>query len=499
MEKKRSKLIPFFSENIFSARVLAFIILTLTAIILRLYISFSNDLILGVDGGYYPLQVRNILNNGHLAYNDVPIYFYFCAFVIKIASLFGLAIANESIILVIKIIDCIALPLLAVPVFKLASVKERHIPFFAEIAILFFAVFSFSPFIMLGDLQKNAFAIPFLFMFINFFENYLITHQKRNLLLALLTLFIIALTHFGVFVFGMAFLIISLFFVYRKKAILPSILTILIGVAVISVFDINRAFRLITFWNVIFENPALLQGPMPPPLLFNILFSYFLALFAIFQYRKYKKSNSGITGYMVLILAALISIFAFPFFDIEYFHRFEILLFIPQSLLILNLIRMNKNLAVPFSIIFVLMATFSISMNLREMKKPVIDNLALRDLQNIIKYIPVNTDSTIIIASHGLEFWTAWTLNVKVGNDRAMDKLVSDKFRNIIILQQKNEFRESPLGKRPLHKPIGSKGGFPPMGPPPGRSMGPPMGRPVPENFKLIYNSPFFIAYQNLN
>jgi hypothetical protein len=61
METKSRKLISFFSENIFSARVLAFIIITLTAIISRFYISFSNDLFNGVDGGYYPLQVRSIL------------------------------------------------------------------------------------------------------------------------------------------------------------------------------------------------------------------------------------------------------------------------------------------------------------------------------------------------------------------------------------------------------------------------------------------------------
>lgn len=488
METKSRKLISFFSENIFSARVLAFIIITLTAIISRFYISFSNDLFIGVDGGYYPLQVRSILNDGHLVFYDVPLYFYFCAIVIKTASLFGLAITNETIILVIKIIDCIVLPLLAVPVLKLVSVKDRHIPLLSEISILLFVVFSFSPLIMLGDLQKNGFAVPFLFMFIYFFENYLVTGQKRNLLFSILTLFIIALTHFGVFVFGMAFTIVSLFVVYKKKAILPSVLTLLIGIAIISFFDFNRALRLITFWNVIFENPALLQGPMPLLLLFNVLFSYLLVLFAMVQYRK---NNHKVNGQMVLILVVLISIFAFPFFDLEYFHRFEILLFIPQSLLIVNLIRMNKNLAIPFSTVLVLLAAFSISMNLREMKKPVIDKLALQDLQNIIRYIPANRDSTIIIASHGLEFWTAWTLNVKVRNDRAFDKLVPEKYRNIIILQQKKEFMEKPLGKMPLPKPSGSKGGLPPIGQ--------PMGRPVPENFKLIYDSPYFIAFQNLN
>jgi hypothetical protein len=81
----------------------------------------------------------------------------------------------------------------------------------------------------------------------------LINHEKHQLLLALVTLIVIALTHFGVFTFAMSFLIVLLFVVYRKEAILPSIVFILAGLAIISIFDSDRAFRLITFWNAIFS------------------------------------------------------------------------------------------------------------------------------------------------------------------------------------------------------------------------------------------------------
>ena len=105
--------LPFkWMQNILSGRVLAFLLITLTAIFLRLYISFSHNLILGVDGGYYPLQVRNILNTGFLSFNDVPLYFYFCASIVKVISFLGFTITDETIISVIKIIDSAALPLL---------------------------------------------------------------------------------------------------------------------------------------------------------------------------------------------------------------------------------------------------------------------------------------------------------------------------------------------------------------------------------------------------
>jgi hypothetical protein len=471
--------------------VIIFIAITVTSIILRLNLSFSHDLISGVDGGYYPVQVRNILNTGLLSFNDVPLYFYFCAFIVKVISVLGFTVTGDIIISVIKVVDSAALPLLAIPLFKMVSRKDRSIPFFAGLAILLFAVLSSTPFIILGDLQKNSFAIPIVFLFIFFIEEYLINRDKQNLIAVVISLAIIALTHFGVFTFCIAFLIILLVLVYRRKAVLPSVITIFVGFGIIALFDSDRAFRLITFWNVIFERPALLQGPLPIHLLLNMIGSYFLAIVGVFQFRRFKDKTDKITAYMVLSFIVIIIIFAFPLYDLQYFQRFAVLLFIPQSLLILYLIRMNPTSAVPFSISLVLLTTLSIFTSFSEEKRPCIDDHAFQDLQNIKKYIREDKKNTIIIAQHGIEFWTAWTLNVKVGNDRSMDKLGLEKYKNIIFLHLKSLERQAPSGKRSLRNPGPGVGGPPPMGP--------LMGRPVPENFNLIYSSFYFNAYQKLN
>ncbi len=458
---------------------------------LRLKLSFSHDLISGVDGGYYPVQVRNILNTGLLSFNDVPLYFYFCAFIVKVISVLGFTITNEMIISVIKIVDSAALPLLAIPLFKMVSRKDHNISFFAGLAILLFAVLSLTPFLILGDLQKNAFAIPMVFLFILFIEEYLINPDKQHLTAVVISLAMIALTHFGVFAFCSVFSIILLVLIYRKKAVLPSVMTIFIGFGMIALFDSDRAFRLITFWNVVFESPALLQGPMPIPLLMNMIGSYFLAIVGIVQFRRFKDKTDKITGYMVLSFIVVIFIFAFPLYDLQYFQRFAVLLVIPQSLLILYLIRMNQKSAVLFSISLILLTTLSIFISFSQKKGPCIDDQAFQDIQNIKKYIPEDKKNTIIIAQHGIDFWTAWTLNVKVGNDRSMDKLGLEKYKNIIFLQQKNEERQGPPVRRSLRNPGHGEGGPPPM------SM--PLGHPVPEDFNLIYSSSYFNAYQKLN
>ncbi|MBK8879995.1 MAG: hypothetical protein IPN74_16075 [Haliscomenobacter sp.] len=479
--------IPATSERkIIYLRVLAFVLITLIAIILRLYVSFSHDLILGVDGGYYPLQVRNILNTGFLSFNDVPLYFYFCASIVKVLSVLGFTMPDESIISVIKIVDSVALPLLAIPLFKMVTRKESPVSNAAAMAILSYAVLSFTPFFILGDLQKNAFAIPLAFIFILFWENYLINPVRRNKVAVVISLAVIALSHFGVFAFCLAFIIVSLFIVYRKKAILPSLIIFLFGIGLIALFDYNRAFRLITFWNVVFERPALFQGSLQFPLLLNFLFSYFLAVFGILQFRRFKSKSDKVSEYMVLTLIVLLAVFAFPVYDQQYFERFNVLLFIPQLLLIAYLIRMNQKLALPFSISLVLLTTFSIFMYFSEEKKPCIDDQTFHDLQNIHKYVAENKENSIIIARHGLEFWTAWALNVNVVQDRAMDKIGLEKYSIVIFLQQKNEDKQGPFGRRPLHKPeIGMSGS-------------PPMGRPVPGNFKLIYSSSYLNAYQKM-
>jgi hypothetical protein len=166
---------------------------------------------------------------------------------------------------------------------------------------------------------------------------------------------------------------------------------------------------------------------------------------------------------------------------------------------------MNQKFAVPFSILLILITLLSIFTTISEGKQPCIDEVAYQDLQNLKKYLPDNKENSIIITEHGLEFWTAWALNVKVGQERAMNKINWDKYRNITILRQKNKVGRRGPGTRPMPGQRFKKGEHPPIGPsmepptgvPSGQPNEPPMGPPLPENFKLVYSSPYFNAYQN--
>lgn len=462
------------SKNNNTLKIL-FVGITLAVIGVRLGISFSHELILGANGGYYPLQVRKVLTTGFLGFKDLPLYFYFCAAWLKLFSFFGFALSNQNIISVIKVIDSVALPLLAIPLFFLINNSEKRIPTYAAVSILVFAIFSYSPLAMLGDIQKNASAIPLAFLFFSLIQQYLNLKEKKSLIWALFVLVLIGITHFGVFTFTVAFAIILLLVVYRKKAILPAIISLILAFGIIAMFDLERALRLLYFWKAIFENRFIFRNPLFPIILLNTLCSYFLCAFAWFQYRKFKSQLSKSTNAILIALIIVIFVFAFPLYEANYVIRFQALLFIPQSLLIFYLIKINNRLAISISMILLLFTLVCTLLYFKQRHQPAIDYLAYQDLQNLKKHFSKEKDSTIVVAKHGLEFWTAFALDVKVANDRGMQSLNQAQYKSVIVLNMKEKTHQRPDRNRPMEGPQQQNKG------------------------KLLYSSAYFDAFELKN
>ncbi|MFM7293491.1 MAG: hypothetical protein ACKO1K_01550, partial [Burkholderiales bacterium] len=103
-------------------------------------------------------------------------------------------------------------------------------------------------------------------------------------------------------------------------------------------------------------------------------------------------------------------------------------------------------------------------------KEAVINKEAYEDLKKLNSVIK-NDNQTIVIARHGLEWWTAWALKTKVGQDKAMEGDFYAKYRNIILLNQISGF-SSDEQRTPFHEPI------------------------VSENSQMIYSSKYFKAFK---
>lgn len=461
------------NKSFINTPAVVYVIAGVIALCFRLYLNYSQELIPGVNGGYYPLQVRSVLEHGHLGFSDMPLLFYMNALLIKAISLTGFTINDSLILNVVKLVDSISIPLLLIPLYKIIRLSKPSSLKFFDSSIIVFSVLSFSPLILTSDLQKNALAIVFLFGFIACFLSYLITKKKIDVLASFAYFFLTGLTHFGTFVFAVLFLLLYAVYSHKKKAVIPLTIVAAVSIGMIAVFDLTRFYRLLSFWTEVFEKSALLNGMLAPPDILNILISIFLAISGIIVLRArggaLKSHQKAIIFSSVVLLLSL----SFPLLDGEYFKRLSLLLFIPQILLILHIapVISTPKLKTISIVLFVFSAISVFAVSGRP-KETVIDARAYENLQEL-KPLIESGNETIIIARHGLEWWTAWALQVKVGQDKAIDDAFFEKYKNVIFINQMNGFSNT-RQRSPFHEPA------------------------VPKNTEMIFSSPYFQAFKLL-
>ena len=281
-----------------------YIIVGLISFTYRTYVNFNQELILGVNGGYYTLQVRYIIESGKLGFSDMPLLFYLDAGIIKFISLFGVPISDMLILNVVKWVDCLSIPLLLLPLYKIIKLQSQSIPFKLELGLILFAVLSFSPLILVADLQKNALAITFLFFFIAFLWEYFESKNKKQLIFCCIFLILTGLIHFGTFVVAILFGLLNITYIFRQRTIIPIIIAASISFVLIGIFDFTRLSRLLSVGSSLFSRPALLSGMIGPPDIFNILFSWGLAIVGIKILKN--KNGSLLTSQKGFIFASII-------------------------------------------------------------------------------------------------------------------------------------------------------------------------------------------------
>jgi fumarate reductase subunit C len=443
----------------------------LIAFIIRLYFNFSQELIPGVNGGYYPVQVRTILTQGSVGFSDMPLVFYLDAYLVKFLTLFELSISDALILNVVKVVDSLAIPILLIPLYKIISNENTNLSKPYEIGVACFSVLSFSPLILTSDLQKNALAIVFLFCFLGYFISYQNKRKYWVLISAIVCLTLTGLTHFGTFCFLLFYLMLFVGFIYKRKAVVPLMVILSISLALIAFFDISRLKRLFSIGTLAFERPALTNGMLAPPDIFVILISIILAILG-FKVLKDNKRNLLMyqKGLLFANIICLITL-SFPLLDGEYFKRLSLFLFIPQILTIILIHRsITKRVVISLYISLFILTTISIIAVISHKKETVIDEVAYQDLKQL-KSIIKKDNKTIVIARHGLEWWAAWALDTKVGQDKAMTDDFYTKYKNIFIINQYNG-NSTERQRTQFHEPF------------------------VPQNSEMIYSSKYFYTFK---
>jgi hypothetical protein len=431
--------------------VFAFIIIAAT---IRCWLNSStNYLLIGGDGPYYPLQVRNMMEHGKLALPDMPLLFMIEAFAAKVLLLFNVSSANGCVLTAIKLIDAVFPPLTAIPVFLISKelytkgVKSRLLSYllvgFSIINITTTHIFS-------SGLQKNGFAVVWMFIYLYFLIKLLKTEERKYIWYSLFLLVLCALTHFGCFsilLFSTVVIIIA-WALYNKERISHfnirntiAILTILIAtLAMIGYFDPNRLDRLIHIPVRLFEFPVYLLATSGfnvseylSPL--HMIISNFLALIALGIIIKYRKEIEVSDKVIVVSFIIVTFTLASPLLGLEWANRLHIMSYVPTTmvyLVIFNKVKTAWIKVIPaLSFLgIILLCSLNVPPN-----RGCITNTAYTEFSQINKSVNFTTNS-VVIGRQDLRLLASWEFKTKAAADYLLTKEDFKKYDAVYVIRQ---------------------------------------------------------------
>jgi hypothetical protein len=403
------------------------------AALLRLRLNFSSILPPSVDGIYYPLQVRSLIENGHLAFHDMPFTFWLEAAVAKLILLFSPLESEVTLMFTCRLIDSLVPPLLIIPVYLLFKrIAPKRPAVFLSLIVCGFAILNPSISVLLvTDFHKNAIGLLLLFLFCHGLFSFIQSKEKSTLAFTALCFILVGLTHIGCFATLLLFITI-IAIIYHKNIFgsirgifgskrYAALLAICAGITIIialifiagdadrlhkllSVSTTNRLFRNSLFIQVI-NHRTELEGIRLIYFIFNTLCSIF-GIITFFATRKQLSANmQKLLGATVLWHLALIS----PLIGMEWAERFYFISFVPFTIILIfafgYLKKSGKIITATVISLFLCLAVATAPTK----KISVLSENEYHTLRSMKKFINTN-EKIVVVAKHGLEWWATWSL-----------------------------------------------------------------------------------------
>jgi len=536
---------------------------------LRALLLYSTTLVPGINGAYYLVQARSLIERGKLGIPDLPLTFTVQALLAKVVQWISGASLESSIVFAVKCADMILPPLVAIPVFALVRQWSRRagagnwVPACAALA----AAAGAPALMMVGDFQKNSLALLWLAALLWSLHQWLEQPSFKRAVLPVLFLGLIGITHIGVFGWALALtapvLAIALWrsTPETRRAILPWLFVgsgacaIAAGL-VLWKFDPARIARLA---NAVTHPVSYLQqsqrpgmpsnnnprfgGPANAPNDFRpqfandrgnfqrsgfsnrfsprpggllnwnwlpgaaLMTASLGALAAVWFKRKtLPVSSLAVIGACGLVLFVLCG----PWVTGDKVMRFRLIAVGPAllcasfALLQLNPTKIRNALAAIMMLALVVPGILHASQGGRS----VITTQAADELRAMSSNIST-PEKTLIVARHGLEWWTAWYLHTHIAHENVVTAADWKNFANVYFLRQKAGMQMPggpTLGRPDRQFRQGGPPDFARAGslspndfnnrsfPPRGFVGGPgPMGEPmIPEDSNVTHDGEFF-------
>jgi hypothetical protein len=470
----------------------ALICLMLVSAVIRLHTNFSTEYIPGNNGAFYLVMIRDLLEKGKLVMQDFPLLFWLEAAIAFIPYKLGFAGMNASIDMTSRVFDSVVPVLSIIPAYLLVQkviVNKKffsHVIVFAAASILYFSFLT-----LVSDFQKNSLGLLWLF-WLNYFLFRI--HEKpngKNYLCVFVFLVLSGLTHYGCFAVAITIVILdilvrySLRLKFKKllKAVIASIVIISICFGLVFIINKWRALIFIRIPLEIFESPIiipLLKGEdvLSPFEIFNLFVVNMLSVVSLIIYLKnFKRLETPLRSFMLSMI--LLSLFlSSPFLGIDSALRVYFISYltaIPLILFIYNHISSQRNKSIyTWLVVFILL--FSVVAVKGKAQQSNMNRAVYAEMLQIQKYVGTAEATTVVVARHGMEFWSMWIFRVDAVRQDALTRNYWRCYKNVFFLEQKKEisqFGPAGLFGRPYPQPA------------------------IPDGSVLVYSDSYFDLYKS--
>lgn len=400
----------------------------------------TGQLLPGLDGAYYWVQVRSLLENQKLAFDDLPLLFWVQA---AFAGLFG------DIPTAVRFSDAVLPALAAIPIYLMTrSAKSAWLP---AVTILVVLLFPAQLYFFTGDFIKNAAAIPVVF-FISWILASWHTMPKRWSISGLaLGLLVLGLTHFGTLLLALSivglWLLLQLrnrtwrFWVLSTLIALASTAAVLAGLAVLVPARYERLINFVTSPDVVFESPVwymILHGFGEPSMAFTIGFAQVAALVLVVVSWRIRKALEF--SQLSLVVSSLIVavVFSSPLIGFEWSYRLAAMAFVPLAVTAVVLWpHLGRGWYKP---VLWALALASLAASLlfygQGAKRPVLSDAQYQEFKVLAKDAKL-ADNSVIVAAHGLEYLSAWQLKTHIVQDTFFDSTDLSGYSAVYAVEDK--------------------------------------------------------------
>ena len=445
---KRNILKPIRLEHlaVFSIIVIGFVF--------YLWILTRHSLIYGIDGPYYLIQVRSLLESGQLAHGDPPLSLLLFTF-------FTLLVGGDMT-LGVRVGVAFFSALSTVPLyFLIRKITQKE---YAGYVAMLACTFSAPHIRMMNDLLKNAVGVCFLLFFVYYLHNMVFSDEgRKNMLFASLFLVLTGATHvldFGVALlfFSLYLVIVLVFNVHRRQFVKAvGFISLILGLFIAVAFIIFPSLFTSFFKGFYFLQDIFSASEQGAPIFFLFdprggsmtLFVLTVGVILAVYERRIKENREAV---LVLTVTTIVGwLLCLPFIPPEWLWRFLLMEFIPVAIILgYSSSKMERKMALTIFLILVIFPLILQSVEASKNMGPTINEKGYHELAMMSDYIiPSNS---VIVVKPQIGYWIQYVTRCDVARTPSQEFWQS--YEHVLVLIKK-------IPSQPYSIPPGAK--MPPL------------------------------------